>query len=113
MGQIYKAPEEFKIPEIDTDNIEGYWEACKKYQADIQAWARKNGSGPEAGEVVQFPVGDGAAVYVVFSLKPVKLIHIATGDAWDFPYVHRLTASDIRENIRQHKAMAKLFRRKK
>jgi len=77
--------------------------------AELAAWAKQNGNGSEAGEEIRFPVGDGYARYIVLSMRPVKLIHIPTFDAYSFQYANRLTAADIREKIRSARAMRKLF----
>jgi hypothetical protein len=59
--------------------------------------------------VIQFPVADGYAQYMVASLSPVELIHLPLWDAWEYQYVERLTKKDIVEKINQRKAMDKLF----
>jgi hypothetical protein len=102
MGTIYKAPKELKIPEFCSP-----WEKYeKKCNSFVKAWAKANGNGPEAGLEVSFQ-----ARYVVVSLKPVKLIHLAVGDAWEYPYVHRLTAKDIRDNLKSRKSLDRLFKK--
>ena len=111
MGKVYTAPEGFETPKFNDMNT--YSKRCDEYVAKLQAWAKENGSGPEAGKIVRFNVADGYAQYIVFSLKPVKLIHIDTMDAYQFQYANRLTAGDIREKIRQEEAMEKMFSKNK
>jgi hypothetical protein len=65
------------------------------------------------GELIRFQVADGYAMYLIVSLKPVALMHLPLGDAWDFQYAHRLTKKDIIEKINQQKALAELFGRNK
>lgn len=90
----------------------------KKYTAATEAWvetvkafAKTHGSGKLKGEEVRFQVADGYARYVVVSTSPTKLIHLPIYDAYQFPYAHRLTAADIREEIRRGKSLNALFGR--
>ena len=85
--------------------------AEEKYLTDLKAWCKKQGSGKDAGKEVQFPVNDGAAVYVILSMKPCTLIHVPLGDAYRFPYIERLTAADIRKKILHEDSLKKLFRK--
>jgi hypothetical protein len=48
---------------------------------------------------------------MVASMRPLELVHVPLGDAWDYPYIERLTATDIQNKIDQTKAMAKLFKK--
>jgi len=109
---VYSVPEEVgKKPE--------YWDCggdFKKHNAATEAWietvkdfAKKNGQGELKGEEIRFQVADGYARYVVLSLRPVRLIHLPVCDAYQFPYAHRLTAADIREEVRRSKAIAALW----
>jgi len=110
MDKIYASPEEFKCPKIISgQDIQIYFEACEEYVQKIKDWAKENGNCPEAGKEIRFPVADGYARYVVFSLKPVKLIHLDVSDAWQYQYVHRLTAADIRKEVKKLEAAAELF----
>lgn len=64
-------------------------------------------------QLKQFPVADGYAEYMVASMKPLELVHIPLGDAWQFEYAHRLTAKDVQDKIDQQKALEELFNKKK
>lgn len=113
MAKIFSPPEGFTPPEIrGGQNIRKYIKDCEAYIERVQAWAREHGDCPEAGELVAFPVADGKALYVVMSLKPVKLIHVDTNDAYHFQYAHRLTAKDVREEVRRSRALSGIFGRK-
>lgn len=116
MGKVYSPPEGFSPPDI-TDFIkpgkfqtQEYHEACDKYMRDIKDWAKKESPDSEAGKMISFPVADGKALYIVFSLKPVTLIHVNTGDAYQYQYAHRLTASDIRKEIKRTEFLTDIFR---
>ena len=113
MGKIYSAPKEIAVPSYTNFKCYDLYEkACDEYVEKIQEYARKLNPCPEAGEIVYFPVADGQAQYVVVSLKPVTLIHLDIGDAWDFQYANRLTASDIRKKIKAQKVIQELFKNK-
>jgi hypothetical protein len=110
MGKVYSPPKAVgEQPKFDIKDYEGYCACENKYVEDIKAWAKTNGNGKYAGEVIQFPVADGYAQYVVLSLKPVALIHLPVGDAWQYQYVNRLTASDIKNEVERGRALNKLF----
>lgn len=111
MAKIYAPPIELGFPPKITHpfNFAAYEAACDEYTRGLQAWAKAQGRHKDAGEVITFPVADGCAVYVVLSLKPVELIHVPVGDAWQFQYANRLTATDVRDKIRSAKALAKIF----
>lgn len=64
---------------------------------------------PYSGKELLIPFADGHARYVVLRLKPVELIHLNVGDAWDAPYVHRLTAKDIKSEINYHEQRQRMF----
>jgi hypothetical protein len=114
MGIIYTAPKEIPEPDISkacTLGWDKYNKLEQEYVEKVRAWAKKNGKSKEAGEEVVFPVGDGNARYIVLSLRPVKLIHLAVGDAWEFKYAHRLTAQDIRDELNIRGARINYFQR--
>ena len=54
--------------------------------------------------VVCFPRGDGHATYIVRCLKPLKLQHVESGDAWhaDYATIRGLRLADVQARI--HKA---------
>ena len=104
MGKIYSVPKEIgPEPEIGGINFDfkKYDEECRVYVAKIVAYAKKHGKGSCAGKEIGFGVADGTARYIVFSLSPVGLIHVPTGDAYQFQYAHRLTAADIMKLVKQ------------
>lgn len=113
MGEIFFPPQELEKPRFDSSDVKGSLEREEQYIEDIAKWARKHGKGEYAGETIQFQVADGYAIYVVFSLRPVKLIHVSYLDGYQFEYVHRLTAEDVIEKIEQKKALDELFSKKK
>jgi len=108
MGKVYSGVEGINKPDNGGD-WETYWDRAEAYEKRIIEYAKKNSSCSEAGKVIRFGVADGKASYVVFSLKPVVLIHLAIGDAYQYQYAHRLTASDVRQEIKGQEALDRLF----
>ena len=98
MGKVFAPPSSIKKPEFNVAYIE-----------QVVTFAKANGKGKLAGEVISFPVADGSAQYVVYSTSPVVLIHLPIGDAWQYDYANRLNATDIKEKVRQSQAISKLF----
>lgn len=119
MAKIFLAPKELKSPKIKdyikANNISQYLKDCKEHLDRLCKALHESYKDvcPEAGKVIKFPEGDGYAVYVVARLKPVELVWVDMGDAWQFKYAHRLTASDVREEIRRDESLRKLFSSKK
>jgi hypothetical protein len=113
MTKIYAPPSEIGNPPEITHpfNSTAYETACLEFIRKVQSYAKTCSTDKNAGEIIRFPVADGYAEYVVLSLKPVKLIHLPLADAYHFQYANRLTAIDVREEIKKSKAIAKLFRR--
>ena len=86
-------------------------EGDNAYREILREWCRSTGSGEFAGEILRFPAGDGAAEYMVRSLRPKQFIHIPLGDAWTVPdYTLRgLRADDIRRMVDGERRMRELF----
>lgn len=111
-AEIFKAPKELKLPEIDFANFnyEEYVKAEDKYVEDLIKLVKDTGyKGKNVGKIIRFPVADGYAQYMVISMKPLRLIHLELGDAWHFQYIERLTAKDVQDKIDGEKALEKLF----
>jgi flagellar biosynthesis protein FlhB len=115
MGKIYAAPEPFKKPDYaQYQDFNKYQVACDKYIENIKAWAKsQNPTCPESGKEITFSVADGRARYIVVSLKPVTLIHDDTMDAYSYQYAHRLTAADVRAEVKKLEGQNKLLGRMK
>lgn len=111
MAKVYLAPKSIKVPELDFSDINGYEKACDNYKAELKAMLQKRNNEKNVGEIIRFPVADGYAEYMVASMKPVELVHLNLWDAWDFQYVHLLTAKEVQEKIDQQKALERLFKK--
>lgn len=114
MATIYKTPTEIKVPEINFENITSnkYEEECNAYIQALKDFVTKRKSGKNVGEIIQFPVADGYAQYMVASMRPLELIHIPLWDGYVFQYAKNLTPKDVQEQIDNAKALAKLFSNK-
>jgi hypothetical protein len=115
-AKVYNVPEGIEVPQINFANY-NYAEHTKKIEAFIEqvknhviklGWV-----GEHVGEIIDFPVADGKAMYMVFDLKPVRLIHLPIDDAWTFQYVHLLTKKEVLEKIAQRKALNEMFAKRR
>lgn len=109
MAKIYGGVEGIAKPQMSEDFNDDL-KAEEEYIKKIVEYAKKANLCPEAGKELDFPVADGYARYIVLSLKPVQLIHLDVGDAWQYHYVNRLTASDIRKEIKNRETLEELFK---
>jgi hypothetical protein len=110
MGKIYSPPKEVKVPVLDWKNIPQYEKDCQTFKEDLKKFLKERGYNEEhTGVSIYFPFADGQAEYMVMSLKPVRLIHIPIWDAWEYPYIDRLTKKDIEDKIKQQISLSKLF----
>ncbi len=83
MAKIYSPPKNLPVPQPDYSLPGRGWEENEaEWTEKLRQYCLANGDGsPEVGEVVSFPWADGCAMYMVLSLKPVKLVHMPLGDA--------------------------------
>lgn len=66
--------------------------------------------GENTGKIVNFPIGDGYATYMVAeSARKFALIHVPYGDGYSYPYIERLTKKDIMQKINNDFAFAGLM----
>lgn len=65
------------------------------------------------GFILDFPVADGYAHYLVVEVKPLTLSHIPHGDAWTIPAAHirGITLDDVLQQMRWRKGWDKLTKR--
>ena len=86
-------------------------EAEEAWTEKLAQWCRDNSTSDIAGEVIRIPWADGSANYMVWTTRPVQLIHIPLGDAWDVPeYMTRgLRAADLREMVERDRRLASWF----
>lgn len=111
MAKIYTPPRVVgPPPEWDfSDSYEEDQRKEKEWTDKLAAWCRTQNSGEFVGEIIREPVADGYAEYMVLSMKPLKLIHLPTGDAYQSRWAHRWTAGDVKKMIQAEHRLASLF----
>lgn len=63
--------------------------------------------GENTGRIVNFPIGDGYATYMVAeAARKFALIHVPYGDGYSYPYIERLTKNDIMQKLNDGFALA-------
>lgn len=116
---IYAAPEEVGDPPeiewVQGADFDDILAPEREWEEKVKEWCRQFGTGALRGEEVRWGRGDGYARYVVYTERPLALIHLGTGDAWEIDDIMRrgLRLSDIRENVKQRQALAEIFGRKR
>jgi hypothetical protein len=118
MGKIYAPPKKVgPAPELRDFMINGRFdsekmdEAEEKWINELKLWCAIHSSGKYVGEVIRQGVADGYAQYMVYSLRPLELIHLPLGDGYQFQWAHRWTAADVKSMIDREKKMQSLFKR--
>ncbi len=111
-AKIYSPPSALKQPELSFSNVNKYREECDTYIQNLKKMLSRRNKGKNVGEIIQFPVADGYAQYMVASMRPLELVHIPLWDAWEFEYVHLLNAKEVQNKIDQQNAINKLFSKK-
>tara|TARA_R100001244_G_C5077280_1_gene112959 strand:+ start:177 stop:503 length:327 start_codon:yes stop_codon:yes gene_type:complete len=106
MAKVYRCPDHIQRPDLSAG-----WKKWKKldkqYIDEVRAWCKEqNPKGQLVGEIFRYGVADGFAEYMVWSLQPLKLIHLEVGDAWHFQYIEKMNAKDIRQNIEGSRRLA-------
>lgn len=113
MGKVYDPPAGMDAPKWDhTVSREENVARELAFVDRVKTWAKEHGKGPEAGEEVSFGVADGDARYIIVGLTPVVLIHLPLGDAYQYPFVHRLTAKDLRGMLVLHQKVAAVLHKR-
>ncbi|MFA7219047.1 MAG: hypothetical protein WC119_00785 [Synergistaceae bacterium] len=96
-------------------SLEAYNKATDEYIARLRKWVMKNTDSKDSivGEMIRFPVADGYANYMIYRTKPLQLIHVAIGDAWeaDRCLIRGLRLQDARGRVKNAKAISKMFGR--
>lgn len=116
MAKIFNLPEGVKVPEFNFSDIEVSKQEEKTFLDALRLWCKNNSKAVDKsyiGEVVKIPMGDGHALYMVSSLKPLELIHVPVGDAWDSPMAELLTTKKVVEMIDREKKIEAYFNARK
>lgn len=101
-----------KMPKIDYDKM------YKEEDAWLQAALQRTYDLPEGeivGAVINFPVADGRAWYLVTKDKPLTLQHVDIGDAYAIPNAHvrGLNRDDVLQQVNSIRAWHRLVEKKK
>lgn len=114
MAKIFSAPNSIPIPKWNYKKThQENMEEESKYVKQLKVVLADRKPGQKlVGEIIKFGVADGYAEYMVASVSPLELVHIPLGDAYEFPYVHRLTKKDVEDKIKGQKALEELFKKK-
>ena len=105
---MYEAGARWRRPGYFPKNNENFQEAvnreCTAVRSSVGVYdgsplGKFELKGKNVGETIRFQHADGYAEYMVFSMKPLKLIHLNVGDAWDSPYAELLTPKKVDEMI--------------
>jgi hypothetical protein len=111
--KVYRTPDEVPVPEPDYRNYDFDREQAREnqYLEDLRKWGEANGFvGGHNGKIAAWGQGDGYARYMFFTKgRETFLIHLALGDAWQLPYVNRLTKADVVQRIEQSENMKSIF----
>ena len=110
---IFTITEKFPTPELDFANFDHakYNKDNDDYIAKVKKFLLSQKSGKNIGEILNFPVADGSAQYMVASMRPLQLVHLELGDAYHFQYDYLLTAKEVNQKLESQRAMDKLFSR--
>ena len=110
MAKIYDVPSEIELPQFDFSKPYSEYKAKEdEYLAKVKKLLVDHNPTEHVGEIITFPVADGQACYMVASLKPVCLVHLPIGDAWNFQYVHLLTKKEVVLKIQQQNSFNKMW----
>ena len=112
MADVFNVPKEIKEPDYNFSNYthKNAEKEEKRYLDEIRNFLKVNGKkGKNVGEVINIPMADSGAQYMVASMRPLQLVHLRLGDCWDSEFASLLTATKVNEMIARDKAMEKLF----
>lgn len=113
MAKVFASPIKYDYP----DDWKNWQEHDEKYMKELKDFVLTNTKSKNGyiGETIRFPIADGYAIYMVANTKPLEVIHVPTGDAWqaDPILLRGLRVSDVKERINMDKEIAKIFSRTK
>ena len=102
MAKIYAPPAE--IGEFKCNYDKDWQKQEDTYIEKLRQYCKKHTDSKNAlvGVIFRIPIADGYAQYMVFRTKPLEMIHVPTGDAWDAPdYQTRgVRLSDVKEQVK-------------
>jgi len=108
-AKIYSSPTEVPQPAFDYSNFEASQTAEDQWVEELRAFCQRRKKGKNIGKIIRFPVADGYAQYMVASMRPIELLHLPIGDAWQYQHAHLLTVKEIQKNIEAEEALNEFF----
>lgn len=113
MAKIYNPPEGF---EFEFDISADWQKKEEEYIERLRNYCKENtdSKSPLVGVIFRIPCADGYALYMVFRTKPLEMIHVPVGDAWDAPdYQTRgIRLADIKKQVEFDKYWKELQKKK-
>lgn len=111
MATVYAPPLYIPVPEFNVHDIAAYERAVDDFIAKLAERAKVEHPHPLVGEVVRFPKADGYAQYLVWSARPLQLVHLPIGDAWQISAAEArgLRLSDIEQKVNQRRSLKAIF----
>lgn len=112
-----EVPAPIEAPSVFGDD---WREKEEAYFAEMKAMARKANARPGRmreglldliGEVLRWPRADGYAVYMVWNVYPLEIVHLAVGDAWSIEpaLIRGLNVAEVRRMVEHERAMKEMF----
>lgn len=96
-------------PRISWANPKAWKESEERYIQKTKELLLKRKKGKNVGEIISFPYADSNAQYMVASMRPLELVHLEVGDAWEFPQAHLMTAKEVQKKLDSQKRIEELF----
>jgi hypothetical protein len=114
--KVYGLPKELEatIPVNDyaNESYDEWMENEAKHKKTIKAWLLTHGyKGKHTGKLLQMPIADGYAEYMLADGSPSMLLHLPYGDAWESPDVQFLPKKEVLRRIKGREDVAKMFGR--
>lgn len=111
MVTVYSPPRDIEQPKLDFSSFDDYQKQSVEYIEKLKQWLYNTGRrGGYTGTVIQFPVADGYAQYMIVSIKPARVIHLPLLDAYAWPYIERMDGAFLREEAEKSKNLKELFK---
>lgn len=96
MAKVFAPPKEVGPPPSLRLDYRTYQAQQEAWVDKLRSWVKANGDDSDlCGRIVSFPVADGFAQYMVLRKRPLGLVHLPLGDAYQFRYAHLLNVKEI------------------
>lgn len=110
--KVFSSPVEVgDPPSYNGEDFDAFNKLEKEWEQKLKEWCIPNGSSKYKGDLFTYPAGDGYARYFVFSISPLVLVHVKTGDAWSIPEVveRGLTSKYVKQVVDSNKSLGSIF----